>query len=90
MFTDLINRTLEIDSYDGAAPGCSHEQQTPRCDATVGKACPILGLEALEACWVPMELPGFATNNSRNGYDNGSSNDNTTNSRNSAASMCQV
>lgn len=72
MLTDLINRTLEIDSYDGAAPGRSHQEQTRRCDATVGKACAILGLRALEAPWVPMELPGSATNNNRKGYDSDS------------------
>lgn len=49
MLTDLINRTLEIDSYDGAAPGRSHEQQTRCCDITVGKSCAILGLGVLEA-----------------------------------------
>ena len=56
MLTDPINRTLEIDSRDAAAPGCSHEEQTRRCDATVGKACAVLGLGTLEAPWVPMEL----------------------------------
>lgn len=69
MLTDLINRTLEIDSYDGAAPGSSHEEQTHRCDAAVGRACAGLGLGAPEALWVPMELPGSATNNNGNGYD---------------------
>lgn len=48
MLTDLINRILEIDSYDGAAPGSLHWEQTRRCDATVGKACAGLGLGAPE------------------------------------------
>ena len=47
MLTDPINRTLEIDSHDAAASGCSHEEQTRRCDATVGKACAVLGLGTL-------------------------------------------
>lgn len=64
MVTDLIHRTLEIDNCDGAAPGRSHEQQTRRCDATVGKACDAT-LGALEAHWVPVELPGSATNENR-------------------------
>lgn len=56
----------------------------------MGKACAILGLEALEAHWVPMELPGSATNNNRDVYGNGSSNDNANQSRSSVPSMCQA
>lgn len=56
MLTDLINRTLEIDSYDGAAPGRSHQEQTGRCDTSVGKACVSLGPQALEAPQVPTVL----------------------------------
>lgn len=89
MLTDLINRTLEIDSSDGAAPGRSHEEQTRRCDATVGKACAILGLGALEAPWVPMERPGSATNDKRKSYENDSSNDNSAKSRSSGSSVCR-
>lgn len=48
MLTDLINRILEIDSYDGAAPESPRWEQTRRCDATVGKACAGLGLGAPE------------------------------------------
>lgn len=81
LLTDPINRTLEIDSPDAAAPGCSHEEQTRRCDATVGKACAVLGLGTLEAPWVPMELPGSATNNNEKGYENDSSKDNTASSQ---------
>ena len=81
LLTDPINRTLEIDSLDAAAPGCSHEEQTRRCDATVGKACAVLGPGNLEAPWVPMELPGSATNNNKKGYENDSSKDNTASSQ---------
>lgn len=53
MLTDLIDRILEIGSYDGAAPGSSPWEQTHCCDATVGKACAGLGLGAPEADRLP-------------------------------------
>lgn len=71
MLTDLINRILEIDSYDGAAPGSPHWEQTRRCEVTVGKACAGLGLAASEAnC--PLRAAGLCHKN-RNLEDHSSS-----------------
>lgn len=69
MLTDLINRTLEIDSYDGAAPGSARREQTHCCHAAVGKACAGLGLGAPQAHRVPMGQPGSTTNKTRTDYD---------------------
>lgn len=60
MLTDLVNRTLKIDSYDGAASGSSHEEQTCCCDATVGKPVQVWGLELLKlngSPWSCLALP---------------------------------
>lgn len=54
MLTDLIDRILEIGSYDGAAPGSSPWEQTRCCDATVGKACAGLRLGTPEANHLPV------------------------------------
>lgn len=62
MLTDLINRILEIDSYDGVAPGSPRWEQTRPCDATVGKACAGLGLGAPEP-YCPLRVASLCHSN---------------------------